>query len=464
MEERGKILVSIPVKKPTRSYWQDPPDLEIASLHSSPDLPHNAAIVIIGSGITGAAVAWHLLQDATEAPKPKVVMLEAREICSGATGRNGGHTKAASYRSFAHNASTLGTKAAVQIARLELANVKAVHAFAAAHDIVCDSRPRDTLDVFYDQDEWNVAKAAVAAMQAAMPGDEAAEFVLVDTGEAREQYFCGDLDGRLCGALRYPAGSINAYRFTTGVLKLCLASGLEIHANTPATSVAKADDGSWQITTPRGNVTAKEVVLATNGYTAALDPRFQVVVVPLRGQVTAQRPGLNMPPQGLPQTYSFIYRDGFEYMVSRRAEDGGDIIIGGGLYENGDKGVGEAGNTDDAAMNEVISSYLRDMTPRYFGTNWGENHPGGQVRKEWTGIMGYSADGYPVVGRMPNAHSKDLWACCSFQGHGMVLCWMSAKALVEMIRRRDNEDLKSWFPNAFRITKERLQRRFQGLI
>ncbi|TLD06358.1 uncharacterized protein PgNI_08923 [Pyricularia grisea] len=268
----------------------------------------------MGNGITGAAVAWHLLEDATEVQMPKVIMLEAREVCSGDTGRNG---------------------------RVE------------------------------------AAKAAVAAMQDAMPGDKAAKYDLVEAGEAQQQYFCGDLEGRLCGALRYPACSINAYCFATGVLKLCLAKGLQIHANTPATLAAKGADGNWQINTTRGTMTAKEVVLATNGYTATLDPRFQGVVVPVRGQVTAQRPGSKMRPQGLTLTYSFIYHDGFEYMVSRRAEDGGDIIIGGGLYENGDRGVGEAGNTNDTVTNKVISSYLRDVTPRYFGTSWGENHPEG---------------------------------------------------------------------------------------
>ncbi|KAI7916652.1 hypothetical protein M0657_008493 [Pyricularia oryzae] len=89
MEERGNIPVSLPVKNPTRSYWQDPPDQVIANLRSSPDLTQDADVVIIGSGITGAAIAWHLLQDDAEGPYPKVVMLEAREICSGATGRNG---------------------------------------------------------------------------------------------------------------------------------------------------------------------------------------------------------------------------------------------------------------------------------------------------------------------------------------------------------------------------------------
>ncbi|QBZ62882.1 hypothetical protein PoMZ_11769 [Pyricularia oryzae] len=217
--------------------------------------------------------------------------------------------------------------------------------------------------------------------------------------------------------------------------------GLQIHANTPATSVARAADGTWQVTTPRGTVVAKEVVLATNGYTTALDPRFQGVVVPIHGD-------------------SFIYRNGFEYMVSRRAEDGGDIIIGGGLYENGDGGVGRGWKHRrhrDERSDQLVS---QGNNSEIFRDQLGRKAP----RRTRTGIMGYSADGYPLVGRMPNSHSQDVLACCSFQGHGMVLCWMSAKALVEMIQGRDNEDLKAWFPDAFRVTEERFQRRFQGPV
>lgn len=84
MDERAAIPVSLPRANPTLSYWQDPPD-EIADLRSTEVLPESADVVIIGSGITGAAVAWNLLQKG----KQNIVMLEARQACSGATGRNG---------------------------------------------------------------------------------------------------------------------------------------------------------------------------------------------------------------------------------------------------------------------------------------------------------------------------------------------------------------------------------------
>ncbi|KAG7853766.1 hypothetical protein KL919_005405 [Ogataea angusta] len=45
--------------------------------------------VIIGSGFSGASVAFNLLEQTDE----KVLLLEARDVCSGATGRNGGHMR-----------------------------------------------------------------------------------------------------------------------------------------------------------------------------------------------------------------------------------------------------------------------------------------------------------------------------------------------------------------------------------
>lgn len=60
------------------------------------ELPTTADVVIIGSGITGASTAYFLLTG--ENPPKNVVALEAREMCDGATGRNGGHCRPDCYR------------------------------------------------------------------------------------------------------------------------------------------------------------------------------------------------------------------------------------------------------------------------------------------------------------------------------------------------------------------------------
>jgi len=82
----------LPRQHPTEAVWQIPPDPLLQHYRSTEDLP--AAIldvVIIGSGLSGTSVAWHLLHGEGE-PQEKylsTLMLEARDICSGATGRNG---------------------------------------------------------------------------------------------------------------------------------------------------------------------------------------------------------------------------------------------------------------------------------------------------------------------------------------------------------------------------------------
>ncbi|KAI0133468.1 FAD dependent oxidoreductase [Xylariales sp. AK1849] len=460
MDQRAAIPVSLPRPNPTQSYWQDPPD-EIADLRSTEDVPESAEIVVIGSGITGAAVTWNLFQDGVR----DIVMLEARQTCSGATGRNGGHTKAASYRSFLQHAKEYGIDMAVKIAQLELDNIRAVHAFAREHSISCDSHPCDTVDIVYDAAQWEQDKLAVHTMRESMPGHPAAEYTFHTPEEVRQNFYCGQGgDENISGAITYEAGSISGYRLAVGILKLCLERGLNIQTNTPALAVTQLDDGRWKVQTTRGDIVARKLIIATNGYTAHLLKTFQGIIVPCRGHVTAQRPGQNMPHEGLPVTYSFVYDKGYEYMIPRPAGTRfeGDIIIGGGLARALDGGVFEYGTTDDTVFDETIEEVLYQSLPRYFGDSWGADHVEGRIRKQWNGIMGYSPDGLPFVGKMPNM--ENLWISCSFQGHGMVLCWMCARALVSMIQGHDDEELQQWFPDIFRVTEERLNLPFQGRL
>jgi len=137
------------------------------------------------------------------------------------------------------------------------------------------------------------------------------------------------------GGLRYDAGSISGYKFVIGILKLGLEKGLNLQTNTPVTSIEPLSSPSshrWSVVTPRGSISARTCILACNGYAAHLYPRLQGVIVPLRGQMSAQRPGAGLPYGGsLPTTYSFIYADGYEYMIPRPegSKFAGDICIGG---------------------------------------------------------------------------------------------------------------------------------------
>lgn len=472
MDEAACIPVGPPANNPLPSYWQDPksplsnviePETENVSQHYD--------YAIIGSGISGAMMADGLL---LAQPHARVVMIEAREICSGATGRNGGHTKAASYRSYMEHVQQLGKEEALRIARLEYQNIIETHRKAAELRVDSESGICQTMDFVYDRETFEQGKVAIQALQADADKEEKEPGCMADYKVyEKDDVMLKDCvvavqnknplirqEEQLAGVFEYVAGSINAYKFTTGVLQQCVQRGLRLCANTPVHDIKPSEhrnpsqQSMWDIFTQYNTITARNVIIATNAYTPYLLKHLQGAIVPMRGQMTAQRPGsATKLPNPLPTTCSFIYKNGYDYLIPRTLNHTQHILIGGGLGRL-PTAAKEFGTVDDTRLNPELSTYLRASLPGYFGAaNWGEqseHNASERIVQEWTGIMGATADGRPLVGELPE--TKGLWIAAGFNGHGMVQCLKSAEALVHMMLTGVVPD---WFPQSFLVTTER---------
>ena len=82
LKKRIETPPGLPVRNPTLPLWTVPAAQIPPGDHDV--LPQYADVVVIGSGITATSFAYNAL--ASEAGL-KIVMLEARDVCSGATGR-----------------------------------------------------------------------------------------------------------------------------------------------------------------------------------------------------------------------------------------------------------------------------------------------------------------------------------------------------------------------------------------
>lgn len=85
----------LPNATSTTPYWRTQPH-SLDEFCSSSTVPDFVDVAIVGGGIAGASTAYHLLigPDGSPYPSPpSIAIFEARQACSGATGRNGGHTK-----------------------------------------------------------------------------------------------------------------------------------------------------------------------------------------------------------------------------------------------------------------------------------------------------------------------------------------------------------------------------------
>jgi glycine/D-amino acid oxidase-like deaminating enzyme len=325
---------------------------------------------------------------------------------------------------------------------MEQANVNATHAFAAAYNIACESQPCPTIDIIYDKPTFDAGVKSIEKMKSEMGETDSvvSDYQIYTAEEARQKFF---VVGDVQGAFSYSAGSVNAYKFATGVLKLCLDKGLNLQTYTPVKAISSttSDQGLpiWTANTERGEIRTPNLILATNGYTAHLLPIMQTKIVPLRGQITAHKQTdeyLKLHPKGLPGTYSMMYATGYEYMIPRPQHPDvpsdlvGDIIIGGGLGALENEGLSEFGTTDDSVLNIENSRYLHECVGRYFGPDWGKEE---RVRMEWTGIMGITGDGLPFVGPVPG--QIGLWISAGFNGHGMVHCPISLANLLTNVTR-----------------------------
>lgn len=102
----------LPVPLATTSVWQRSVALDPLILSNSTDpLPESADVVIVGGGLCGALLAWELLQNSSG----NVVLLEARELASGASGRNAGHCRPDAGRGFGMFAKVHGDEQARKI-------------------------------------------------------------------------------------------------------------------------------------------------------------------------------------------------------------------------------------------------------------------------------------------------------------------------------------------------------------
>lgn len=142
-----KLPIGLPLPNPTKAYWQTPP-LPIADHRTTPNLPSSSEYVIIGSGVTGASIAHKLLAEQPHAP---IIMLEARQASSGATGRNGGHCRAGRYVEFASDLKQFGEEDALRMENLEEENVQNVGRLIKVLGIDCDLRDVETVDIWTNQ-------------------------------------------------------------------------------------------------------------------------------------------------------------------------------------------------------------------------------------------------------------------------------------------------------------------------
>ncbi|RHZ60697.1 NAD(P)/FAD-dependent oxidoreductase [Aspergillus thermomutatus] len=445
----------LPASNPTPSYWQEPP--HPLSHTKSPTLPRQTDIAIIGSGITGLAVCKTLLE---AHPATNITIFEARALCSGATGRNGGQLAANAGEEYAHLAGIHGSEMAGRIVHFTLKNLQKMEELCSAFATEEGELQKVTkLRVFLTDGAFEQFERSVKLMERDHPSLRGL-YTVLDAGGLKEEY---NVDG--AGGALLPAGTVWPYRVVTSTFARLFGkhpSRLSIETNTPVTEVnydQTSKTHPYTIRTPRGSVRATKIAYCTNGYASHLLPNLRGRIYPFKGTMTVQDPG-NFPNRGKDLSWGFhypalydaktgSYQAGLYYLMQNTRS--GYFFFGGE-----DKRLEDCLSADDTRVEAGSVENLQRKLPSCLG---GTEAEAWRLVSAWSGVMGFSADGLPVVGQLPalltGRDGDGEYLAAAFNGYGMANCLLSGEALARIML---GEDVSDWLPEAYAIHPRRLEK------
>lgn len=372
-----------------RPYWWD--NIEFPTLDGP--LPKTAELLVVGAGYTGlsAAIAAH---DAGA----RVVVLDAGQPGKGASTRNGGMLGAHPRLGWDTLAKRYGEPAADALFSEAAGALNWVKKFLQAEEIECDFEETGRIQLAYTFGHFENQKRLADQLneKSGAPARTLEHHELPDE-IATPQYK---------GGLVFPDhGGLDPAKYHLGMLSAVLKRGIPIVAECPVRSCLKTT-GGHRIATPKGEVSADKVVLATNGYTTDAFRWFAARVFPLPSYLIATAP--------LSPNLIGELAPGRRMMVETRARhsyfrvspDGSRIIFGGrASIVNID--LERAAHRLRQTMGEVWPQ-LKDV----------------RLSHVWTGNTGYSFGHMPHVGEREGIHYA-----MGYSGGGTVLApWLGRKA------------------------------------
>ncbi|KAK5043480.1 hypothetical protein LTR84_011949 [Exophiala bonariae] len=488
----------LPIMNSTTAFWQQqPPYPELVNIHSD-KLSDSADIVIIGSGMSAASIAHTILKESQSIGLPrKVVILEGRTICSGATGRNGGHIKVAPYVEYPKAKKRFGAASARKILAFHMKHLPFILQLAQreGHD-KGEVREVQAIDAFTDPKMLHLSVAQLDILKADLP-IIAEGIEVLDAKTIQERFGFSD---HFHGGIQYRSGAMWPYRFVTSIYTSLLdgfPDELSIETGTAVQEIKVASDLSmpFVLKTSRGDIKASQVIHATDASTANLIPGLVGKLFPVRGHMSAQKPGKSFPNYNGSLSWSIVNSKDYEYISQRPGLPdgveglGAEIMTGGGTSHGSGGSIGEVGQWSDGEISHPTASYLTGVLPVSFRKEfWGEDADGSRVKELWTGSMGYTLDMMPYIGRLSSSltqrpfitqpmksHATDTrpgpseWICAGFNGSGMVLTWLSGVATGLMVLGRENVKseeqywkpdgiVQEWLPDEFVCSPERVSR------
>lgn len=383
-----------------RLNYPEAPSYYAASAPRSSRLPLRgdvtADVVVLGGGIAGASAALHLAQRGY-----RVVLLEARFVGYGASGRSGGQTIFGLACSQKTLEGQVGKADARRLFDLSIEALDLTQQLIRTHRIECDYRPNH-VHVGLKPRHVDELKAWETELHEEY-GYPSAQFLNQEQVQEHVRslrYVAGLIDPR--------SGHLHTLKYTLGIARAAEAAGAVIYEDTP---VLRYDDGpTVSVHTPTGTVRAAHLVLCGNAYIGKVAPALSRRILGIGTYVIASEPLGAARAQRLMPSNAAVADINWILDYFRRSAD--DRLLFGGRVSYSSVQPPQLAESMRKRMVDVFPS-LKDVKVDY----------------AWGGYLDITMSRAPNFGRL----APNVYYLQGFSGHGVTLTGLAGKVVAEAV-------------------------------
>ena len=375
-------MQSVPTR--SRSYWLDSAPSPAAS-PSHLSFPSHTDVAVIGGGYTGVSAARTLARHGID-----VTVLEAHTLGWGASTRNGGFVLPGFKIGAGDLLRKFGSERARALFDASLAAVRYVEDLVASERIDCEYTRCGYVALAYKAPHYTALERSAALLAR----DFDYETELVPRDRLRSEI----ASDAYHGGLLEPGGGIHPAKYFFGMADAAHRAGARLLEDVEVRGMRRTTaGGGFELATSRGPLRAREIIVATNGYSGDAAPRLRRGVVPIGSYIIATAPlDASVAAELIPRRR--VMSDTKNLLFYFRLSADNRLLFGGRASFT---------STTDAASARILARGMTSVFPQLAGV---------PVEYSWSGKVGYTFDQLPHAGTMDGVHYA-----MGYCGHGVAL-------------------------------------------
>jgi len=391
-----------------------------APVISAQPLPETVDVAVVGAGFTGLSAARTLGKGGA-----RVAVLEAENVGWGASCRNGGMVLTGLKLGIPALMRRYGCEATRRMYAASLESIDCVEEVVREEAIQCDFARCGHLEVACKARHFEEFRRGAETIER----EFGRRLKLVEKKDLASEIGSAIYHG---GLVDEASAGVNPAQYVAGLGCAAARAGAEIHEKTRVTRLQRSSRdgaGGWKLTTTRGELWAKDVLVATSGYTSGVTPALQRKIVPIGSfiivtDVLRKELARELSPRG-----RMIY-DSKNYLYYYRLTPDRRMLFGGraAFFPENENTVRESAR--------ILREGMVRVYPQLRGV---------KVEFVWGGTLDFAFDIMPHAGRMDG-----MYFSVGYAGHGVAMATLLGRKMAEAILtgRDENPFAGLEFPGA----------------